>query len=299
MSIRKRKIKYDCVRYGSFNISFRAYVHILSINTLLWIKRQARRIARGFQYSRISLIVLPAWALFIAFVYYWGGKRGDSSSIGDIVWELKAGIYSSVVIAAITSLVSQYYSNRDNFIIQHKNYIEMMYIFSEFYDSLLEISGRKRTGIKPPFNPFYYSEDMLKTTKEVFPKTLQLQIRSAETEKVQRLLKRTKEIIGKLANDAIVGKLDGCTFSDYSFAESNCLTFLDQIEDLLSCEQEIYNWDVVASHCIVQLYDLLELVRKPWRRDLKYKLDVLKTIYEQDPSVACTYYIKTLLGVVD
>ena len=299
MSIRKRKVKYDCVRYGSFNISFRTYVHILCINTLLWIKRQYRRIKRGFGYVKVSFLLVPIWAVFIVAVYFWSKQRGTPVSIEIILWEMKSGVFTSIVLAAATSFISQYSITKDYYIVQHNYYINMMSIFSELYESLLILSGKARRGTKPPFDPFYYSENLSEQIRDVFPLTIDPKDKLVEARKTRLKIEKTRKIISKMLDMVSSGKIDGCTYSEYVQIEDFCDIYLDIIEDALIEEKPVSNWDVITENCIEYLYDLLELVRKPWRRDLKYKLDVLNSIYKEDKSVACTYYLEAFLGVVD
>ena len=299
MSTRKRKVKYDGVRYGYFSIDFKAYAHVMCINLLLWLKRQYRRVMRAIKYMKMSLIIVPFWAIFVGLIYFLGQRRGANNSIGDILWDLKTAIFTSVVITAVTSFVSQYTSNKNNLLIQHKNYIELLHSFSELYDSLLQISGCGRKGLTPPFDPFYYSNDIYETTRNVFPKIIDTNNKQNEIETVQKKIDKAIELINKMDDDALLGKIDGCKYMDYSWQKSSCKQSLESIEAYITNGEPKRCWDNIVFSCVSELYKLLELVRKPWRRDLKYKLNILKTIYEQDKTVACTYYLEAFLGVVD
>ena len=299
MHVKKRKVKYDCVRYGKFNISFKAYLHILRITVLLWIKRQYRRIRRALSYCKYSVFIIPFWLLFLIFVYWWGQKREPSLALIDVLWDLKTGFFSSVIIAATTSFLTQYAKEKYKYSIQHHFYIKIMHRFSMLYDSLVSISGIERSGNKPPFDPFYYSEDIWLNLRDTFPQTLI--IRNKEEEK-ERLLKQIDEIKGYVAiiSDKISsGEIADCTCMDFLQCEDTCLTYLERIEHEINYSTEIRNWNTIVLGCISDLYSILELIRIPWRRDLKYKIDILKTIYEYDKSVACTYYLESFLGVVD
>ena len=299
MSVRKRKVKYDCVRYGKYNISFKAYLHILRITVLLWAKRQCRRIQRALIYCKYSVLIIPFWILFAMLVYFWGQKRVPNLTLIDVFWDLKTGFFSSVVIAATTSFFTQYAKEKNKYIIQHRFYKKIMHSFSNLYGSLVSISGIVRKGEKPPSDPFYFSDDIWSRLRDTFPQTLNINNKGEEKDIVLEQIDEAKRSIAIISDKISSGEIADCTYLDFLESEERCLTSLERIEYEVKWSAEIRHWDTIVVNCISDLYCLLDKIRIPWRRDLKYKIDVLKTIYEQDKSVACTYYLQAFLGVVD
>ena len=299
MSVRKRKVKYDCVHYQRYNLCFKDYIHIRRVTFQLWLIRRLRRIKRGFSYIKLSILLIPLWGAFIVAVCYWSKYKGNTVSFGSVLWEMKSAIFTSIIVTAVTSFITQYSLNKDNYIIQHNHYINMMGTFSDLYESLRTVSGQTRKGTKPPFEPFYYSEDINEQIKGVFPKTIDPKENTANTRKALLRIEKAREIIAKMSDDVSKGKIDGCTYYEYSEQKTSCELCLNQVEDALIGDTFVPHWDIIVSGCITSLYKLLELVRIPWRRDLKYKIDVLKTIYKQDKTIADPYYLSSFLGVVD
>ena len=102
-----------------------------------------------------------------------------------------------------------------------------------------------------------------------------------------------------VADNASKGNFADCEYTELVEKLNSCKYCLDGIEEELSQPKVIYHWDTIVANCVSEIYNFLELIRKPWRRDINYKLDMLRTIYKQDNSVASTYYEKTFLGLVD
>ena len=298
ISIRKRKVKYDCVRYGEYNISLASYIHILVITLKLWLTRNYRRFARGVSYCKHSIMIIPFWAVYIGLVYLIGKHRGETQTVADILWNSKSSLFSSIVIAAATAFFTLYSRDKNMYVLQHHLYKKMMGDFSQFYDLLLNISGLGRGPIKPPFDPFYYSKDIRSDIRNVFPESLDIERKDSGKEELLQCIDNLRKMMSEIADNVSKGLID-CTYVTFIQKMDSCQQCLERIEHALLQTAEIPFWGIMARDCVESMYDLLELIRRPWRRDLEYKIDILRTIYKEDTSVACTFYLQSFLGVVD
>ena len=292
-----RKVRIDYDDNYVFHLDLKARLHIVCINIMLWFKRRFRRLWRGVKYCKYSLFIIPIWILFILAIFAWGKQRGNYASIIDTVWELKAGFFTSVVITAATSFFTQYAKGKNRFTAQHDLYVNAMSVFSDFYDCVIRIGEYKQKS-HLPFGPLYYSQCIRTWLKDELNHPLDLTVESQETQLLKRQIENVKKTLLEIKREVSNGNVEGCSIIDYEKRYYFCSNSIERLEESLLNLAVSVDPDQIID-CLVDMYRVLELLRWPWRRDLKYKLDILRTIYSQDQSIAMNCYFALMLGVVD
>ena len=296
--MRKRKIVLagDFVR--EYEIGFWSYVGIQIIRLYLCVLRWFRRLKRGIGYCKYALAVIPLWVIYVAVVYAWGSFRMQDYSVGQILWDMKTGFFTSVVLAGATSFITQRNKNKYAFLAQHNEYINIMDKCSQLYKDLSVLLCGDNSKKDVPFWPFY-TDEMCRTTYKKFAKWNNFDKNSVAYKYVLQSISELKRDLERLGQNIYIGHLSECNSYKLSGLIVECNDKIAWLERTLESGdfplyKDTYMWNLSAA-----LYKLIDCLRDPWRRDLKWKLKVLKMIYKQDTNVASTFYNSAFLDVVD
>lgn len=296
MKKRKVVISGDC--WGEYEISFWSNFKIQLIRLYLFMLRWFRRIKKGIAYCKYALAVIPLWGVYVAVVYFWGSFKTEGYPIGQILWDMKTGFFTSVVLAGATSFITQRSKNKHAFLEQHRVYVSIMGKCSQLYKDLSKLLCDDNSKKYVPFWPFYTVE-MCRTTYKQFAYWKEYDIASAEYKYVYRSIVELKRALEELWQNIYIGNLSECNHHELSGIIDECNSNIARLERCLEVgerptHKDSFIWDITLS-----LYKLIDCLRFPWRRDLKWKLKVLRMIYKQDTTIAGAFYDRAFLGVVD
>lgn len=155
MAIKKRKVIINGNEWGDYDISFKKYIKLQCIRLYLWFLRWMRRLFRGAGYCKYVFAILPFWAIFLIIIKVWGSYRLESYTWDSLLWDAKGSIFSSVVLAAATSFITQHTKKKTAYIEQHELYIQTMDKMSVLFKQLNALVFNDLSKEFVPFWPFY------------------------------------------------------------------------------------------------------------------------------------------------
>lgn len=298
MAKKQRKIVMNGNLWGTYELRFITYLILLLIRLYLWILRWFRRIKRGVGYCKYALVVIPFWAIYAVFAYYWGAQRDETYSLVDILWDMKSSFFSSVILASLTAFITQYGKNKYSYLEQHRIYINIMGDCSQLYTDLLNLLCDDSSKDYIPFWPFYTVE-LRDTVHKQFARTRGVDKSSAEYRHVVASISELRRSLEELERSQYNGVLAECSRVKASDLIANSLNGLSRLERQLDSDVAYSYWNNLLSSLSDSFYELIELLRLPWRRDLKLKLASLNLIYREDKRIAATFYNAAFLDVID
>ena len=298
MAKKQRKIVMNGNTWGTYELKFVTYLKLLLIRLYLWALRWFRRIKRGLGYCKYALIIIPFWAGYAIVVYFWGVQRGELYPLSEIVWDMKTSVFSSVILAAITAFISQYGNNKFSYLEQHRIYINIMGDCSALYKDFLNLLCGDDSKNNIPFWPFY-TEELKNTVHKQFSPFRRIDKSSVEYRHVVSSIAKLRRSLEELERSHFNGILAECNKVKANDLIADSLNGISRLERQLDSDEEYPFWNNLLSSVSGTFYKLIELLRLPWRRDLKLKLTSLKLIYREDTSIANTFYNSAFLNVID
>lgn len=298
MAMKYREIVMNGNTLGSYKIGFISYVKLMCIRFWLWILRWSRRCGRGLSYCKYALGIIPFWGIYVVIVYFWGKLRPTPYALIDILWDMKTSFFTSVVLAAITAFITQYSKKKNAYLEQHRIYTKVMSNSSQLYKDLFRLLCKDSSKEHVPFWPFY-TKGILETVFNQSDKYYATDKKSIEYECAVKSIDELRQDMRMLESTIYTGILAECNVLELNRAIDSCNSGLANLARLLEAKQYYPHWDICLSMMANRLFKLIELLRTPWRKDLKYRTKVLQIIYRDDPSVASVFYNSALLDVID
>ena len=160
MAVKERKITISGNELGTYKVKFWTYLKIQCIRLHLWCIRWFRRVTRGMGYCKYAFMVIPFWAIYIIGVHYWGISRSgeEDFSIMGILWDNKSSVFTSVILSAATSFITQYNKQKYSFHQQHNAYTTVMGKASRLYKDLVSLVCDSEDRKYVPYWPFFTEE---------------------------------------------------------------------------------------------------------------------------------------------
>lgn len=285
--------------WGEFNISFKSYIKLQCIRLYLWSLRWVRRFLRGAGYCKFVFAILPVWAVFLVIIKAWGTNRLGSYSWGNLLWDMKASLFSSVILTAATSFITQYTKQKTAYIEQHELYIQAMDKMSRLFKSLNILIFNDISKELVPFWPFY-TEDMSSAICDALKGMSALENKKEEAVfDVACSIEELKSELKDLRENIRLGKFDQCNYLKSYDKINYALRDLVELEKVVVKQRTCRHFGRLVSRIYDDLYELLDELRKPWRRDILKKVDALKIIYQEDKSIGDTFYNSAFLNVIN
>lgn len=298
MGIKERIIVVSGNELGAYRVKLWTYVKIQGIRLYLWCVRWLRRIARGLGYCKYAFMVVPFWAVYVVAVHYWGFFRLGSYPIMDILWDIKSSVFTSVILSAATSFITQYHKQKYVFHQQHNAYTTVMEKASRLYKDLVSLVCDSDVREQVPFWPFY-TQDMRRSALDSFKFVADVDKSSVKFTYVMKSIDELRREIENLERNIYNGCFAECSIQSVQFELERCYDELINLERLLELDTLYQPWQRFLSSYSYAFYNLLERLRKPWRKDIKYKMKVLNMIYAEDKNIAQTFYNSAFLNVVN
>lgn len=298
MSKKQRSIVMNGNLWGTYDLSFTTYLRLLFIRWYLWGVRWLRRINRGVKYCKYALLVVPFWAIYAAFVFWWGTQRDGSYPFSEILWDMKSSLFSSVILAAITAFITQYSKNKYSYLEQHRVYLSIMHDSSVLYKDFLTLLCGDLSKEYVPFWPFY-TKELVDTVRKQFEKTQKIDKESEAYRHVVASIANLRRSLEYLERYQFRGTLAECSVVKANTLIAECQNSLTNLERQLDSDKQYKYWGNILSSSSKVFYELIELLRLPWRRDLKLRIASLKMIYQEDESIANVFYNAAFLEVID
>ena len=298
MARKVRNVVMNGNSWGKYELSFLTYFKLQFIRLYLWFLRWGRRIKRGLGYCKYTLVVIPLWIIYFIVIYYWGNAFEGNYPIHQLLWDTKSSLFTSIVITAITSFTTEYSKKKGAFFQQHRIYTDTMEVFSRLYKDLLRLlcSNDKKEYVA--YWPFY--TDKLRDTipNEFFPLHAP-DVHSPEYSNVMRSFSECRRTLDELSKNINTAMLAECNIQAVNEKISRCNSSLSFLERTLFSHPVSKRTVNCLSGCAWDFYKLIELLRYPWRRDLRLKLISLDLIYAEDKKIAETFYNSAFLNKID
>ncbi len=273
-------------------------MRIQIIRIQLWFVRWLRRILRGIGYCKYSLILIPFWLIYVTVVYFWGIHIGKIATFTDVIWESKSGFFTSVVLAALTSFISHYNQYRYTYIERHNTYLALMSAMSNVYIKTIEVISGNISRSLIPYFPFYY-DNMPQKACEDFTKIHKIDYASQAYNECFVNIRNLEEKLKKFQEKTKDGTFPDCNSYKMKQSIEECTSDIRTISELLESGASFNTWQYRLEHFVESGLEILDIIRIPWRIDLKRKKKILKLIYREDKSVADTFYNSAFLNVID
>lgn len=298
MAVKNRKIIMNGNCWGTYQIKFTTYIKLQFIRLYLYLVRLFRRTKRGLSYCKYALVTIPFWLIYIIGVSFWSVQRGQVYPVIDILWDIKLSVFTSIILASITAFITQYSKNKFSYLEQHRIYLRIMGNCSMLYKDLLNLLCYDYSKDNVPFWPFYI-EKMSNSVYRCFSKNYEIDSSRLEYKHVVVSIVELRRSLEELERSQYNGIMANCNRTEISALVVNCLDCLFTLERQLDSSEQNKHWDYRLSCIADQLYQLIDYLRLPWRRDNKLKLLSLEMIYKEDEKIAATFYNSAFLDVVD
>lgn len=221
----------------------------------LFIVRIFRRAKKSVSFLTPVLLLIPAWAVFITFLWITG-----ENSIVFYLNESKYSIFTSVVITAIVRLQGEISEYRKNIRVQHDLYVSLMYDTEKLIEIVFEriVRNNKRVDfINHPLYTYGRFDKLRKTLDNNKNKIINNPKLNADIY-IENIVNDIDEIKDKSKFDRLWVKDD--TGFDIEYAYMCVKEFQDKNNQS--------NLDLEAIENVIwALYTLVNKVRYPWRKD--------------------------------
>lgn len=296
-----RKVKYCNNDVSKFDLSLSAYLKICLINLKLDFIRFYRRCKRIISYLKNILLIIPLWTIYAFAVYYIEQKNGHFDTLLSITWDARKEIFSTVFLVGISSVVTNYRRDKGKYRIQHNIYKEVMSALSEICKELIHYIYNDFSKDQIPYWPLYYCDDIYKEITERCREPINKTNSSFSLDRLKLSLTKAGQQIGELTRYNDNGLLLDCDYCKLDEIIGNVSKELTNIEyDFIQADLPKTNTASVRLMSFAEeSYGLLEIIRYPWRRDIKDKIRILSIIEEENPKVEKNYYHSAYIGDID
>lgn len=277
----KFKIKYKRIKY---EVGIKDKISISLIKSILYIKRNLRR-AKMLIPENIGLylILTILWIFFGIINYYFYIAYDYQKNILDVVVELKNNYFTTVIIAIVLNIYNSNFNYRKKLINQHEFYVDTMRIFENIFGSLIDDD-------KYYYLVFYNDLCLESTIKYIKTKTKEDIENFLSSEEYKNDIEELIEHINKIKKYL---KIDINLANNEAYYINNLENQLKKLKNY-SCNSDDYLKKIdIISYDMLRLIDIL---REPWRKDLKYDIKILKIIEKNDAnSIKNDFYYSMLI----
>lgn len=276
------KVKFE---KRSFSVGFIDKIFINIVKLFLFIKRQLRRLIMIFPKRSIVLllIVVLFWCAFVAVVYFVGKKYympNEVFSLKDVIWDIKNSFFTSFIITFVINTINEIQSYKKRVSYQYDLYIDSLHDFDNLFAVFI---GNKIWH----FMPFYCDKTLNDTLTYLKYKNFPNFNSNTLNDNLSIISKRLDDI-------KFLYQKKGLLYYDGYF-------LVEQIEEVQNKIEHIrngryYNEDIVDM--ALNLLDIIDAIRIPWRKDVEYKIKILKILdnYEENEIKEHFYYSMLLCG---
>lgn len=285
-------------------------IKIEAIKMKLILIRQKRRVGKALSFCSSTWIVLLLWLVFGIIVWPWGEYRKVYSSVFDFLWDIKFTFFSTVIVAIVIALITGINREKGIYTHQHKVYVSLMYYSSELLKELAFFVTNRKDRLYVPFWPLYTSdmisdyENFIKCQSGKGPNLyapIKIQclkfINSIDCFLIEinsgNIRFDNKELIEKMIR--IKNLVDDVIKTTEKVDEPLHVMELELVE----IQRIVKRVEVNAIDLSKELYSIIEMIRYPWRRDIKYKKEILELIGRKQGFDTMSYYDLAILNKVD
>lgn len=257
---------------------------ITRIKIILYMKRIIRRL-KSLIPENINLyfILTLVWIFFGICNYYFYILINNQQSVLSIIIELKNSYFTTVIIAIILNVYNKNFNYNDRLVYQHGFYTDTMRLFENIFGGLL---GDEKTSFIVFYNDLCLN-DTLEYIKTLNTESIDNMLNSKE---FQNDLEELIEYMNSIRNYFHSTKYSGK-------ADDLYLNFLDKSLKSLKNNLDNSNFYLKEINNIsYYMYKIVEVLREPWRKDIKYNIKILKIIEKNN--IGCikdNFYCNMLL----
>ncbi len=279
----KFKIKYKRIKY---KVGIKDKISITMIKIIICIKRNLRRIKMLIPENIwLYLILTITWVLFGIINYYFYLAYNYQKSILDIVVELKNSYFTTVIIAIVLNVYNSNFNHRKKLINQHEFYVDTMRIFENIFDGLI---GNDKYHYLVFYNNLCLT-DTINYIKRKTKKDIENWLSSTEYKNnIEELIEYIPKIKDYL-------KIDINLANEEAYYINNLENELKELKNY-ACTADNYLKKInIITYYMIKLIDIL---REPWRKDLKYDLKILQIIEKNNADIIKNdfYYSMLIYG---
>ena len=262
-------------------------IELIKIRELF--RRQYHRvleiIIRDNRYTSSIMIVL--WAIFITIIWSWGKHRSVFVTLSDAVWDVKNEFFTSVIVVIVVNVYGRAKDYKPKLYAQHNIYVSIMKGFEyNLFEPFVDVDLCN-------YMPLYCEKtlhDTLSYCKPFFGRSYYIDFdtkHSNYNEKINLLLRELDVATDAFKNDKFIGIWDG----------SPALECIQEVKYKLNdvlIEQRLYVYDL--DEIATKLYQITNMMRRPWRWGIKSKIKILQTLATYPNSwVNDSFYYSMLL----
>lgn len=279
----KFKIKYKRIED---KVGIKDIISITMIKIVLCIKRNLRRIKRLIPENiGLYLILTIFWVFFGIINYYFYLACDYQKSVLDVVVELKNSYFTTVIIAIVMNVYNSNFNYKKKLINQHEFYVNTMHIFENIFDGLI-------VNDKCHYLVFYNDLCLTDTINYIKRKTKEDIENWLSSIEYKNNIEELIEYIPKIRDYL---KIDINLTNEEAYYINNLENELKELKKY-SCTADNYLKKIdIITYDMIRLIDIL---REPWRKDLKYDLKILQIIKKNNADIIKNdfYYSMLIYG---
>ena len=281
--MRYMKVVFEKRKY---DVSFCDWMSIQYTKTLLFGKRQTRRLRVVFSKQDVGLyLLITLFWLFFGIAIYFGGQYcvatdTEPYTIVNVVWDISEGWYSSVILAFAIGAFVRIGEYKKKIHAQHNTYVSTMDDFESIAD---EFIGKE----KNEYHPLYCKKCLEDTNKQVKINTRHIDVYDDDILLcIDVISERLKKLDEEIRADSLVFFEEELTLEDTDIVRRKITEHM---------VKETLNTDVVVE-LINMLMGIVDKLRQPWRIDIQYKVDILERLNKKpENNILDDFYYKMLL----
>ncbi len=282
------KVRYEKEKY---HVSFLDKLYINYLKAILICKRFFRR--TKFLLSKDTLLMYSLitifWIIFGIATYFYGQAVKSTEELAytgwDVLWDLKNSYFTSVILAFVINSLNRTKEYKRTMQKQHYLYTDALADFNNIV-SLFFVN-------KAHFYSPLYSEKTFNNTQNYILNECTITIDcDQQILFIDDILKRLDDIEQEYKKGNIIVSDDVFLLHEISCARKKTNKLV--LDGNLAAKAEIVELSK-------KLFELLEILREPWRKDVKIKIDILSRLdkYEINQIKDDFYYSMLLYGDIE
>lgn len=278
----KFKIKYKRIED---KVGIKDKISITMIKIVLCIKRNLRRIKMLIPENIVLYIILTIFWVFFGIINYYFYLACDyQKSILDVVVELKNSYFTTVIIAIVLNIYNSISNYRKKLINQHEFYVNTMHIFENIFDGLI-------VNDKWHYLVFYNDLCLTDTINYIKRKTKEDIENWLSSIEYKNNIEELIEYIPKIRDYL---KIDINLTNEEAYYINNLENELKVLKNSCTADNYLKKINIITYYMI----RLIDILREPWRKDLKYDLKILQIIKKNNADIIKNdfYYSMLIYG---
>ena len=239
-----------------FDVRFVDGLKVYGLKIKLKSIRLCRRVKLLCEINKLTLMLLPAWFVFLLITWLWGKATEINPSFMELLWEYRTDFFTSFVIVLFTSTAIGINKYKDALWFRWKYYYELTDLFNEFL-SYLYSQVTDRDGP--------YAILLSKERFDIFLKEIEGAV--IIDDEIHLYIEKIRNLFVEIKKDSKYETL-------YSFDGASC----DHVNICMKRIMEIKDEEVLE--CLSLVFDLIHNFGYIWRIDIDTRVEIDKILHE-------------------